>query len=397
MQELSVGIDARVIDGSIGGAQQLIIGLAKTLSLMQSDDIIYYFIVYDDHERWLKPFINSDAQIIRLPIPKRSARQHPILRYIGQTFSPLVGKRAIHIPLQNKLVSDYNLSAIHFPQQSAFTSMTPNLFHPHDLQHRHLPQFFTRRERDVRDVAYRYFCNQASQIIIPTQWGKDDLIAQFNVPEDKITVIPQPSVLDYYPPVNSDTCRTFRKSYTVPDKFLLYPARMWNHKNHLRLISAIALLKTNYQLDIPLVLCGSETSQTPIIQSTIDRLGLTEQVRWIGYVSPEALKCLYHMCHTVILPSLFEGWGFPTVEAMSIGKPLICADIPSLREVCGPATLYVNPYDVESIASAIFQLYTNDKIYREYVQRGITQSLNYSWIAVGQQVQHLYRSITDRN
>lgn len=127
----------------------------------------------------------------------------------------------------------------------------------------------------------------------------------------------------------------------------------------------------------------------------IKTLGLSSQVYEIGYVEPATIKYLYQTCFAVVFPSLSEGWGFPAIEGMSMGKPVICSNLPSLKEVCGSSAIYIDPYQPESIADAVYNLYMNHDQYEDLVDRGQKHSNDLTWTSVAKQYQQLYLQLAE--
>ena len=121
---------------------------------------------------------------------------------------------------------------MHFPIQDAFTTELPSIYQPHDLQHLHFPEFFSRWERERRERIYRTHCERAEMVVAMTSWGKRDLIEHYGLPDEKVRVVPWGSVLWEYPKPSAVRTRALRARLSLPDEFLLYPAQTWPHKNH---------------------------------------------------------------------------------------------------------------------------------------------------------------------
>lgn len=117
---------------------------------------------------------------------------------------------------------------------------SPYIYHPHDLQHRHLPEFFTKRQRAWREVVYGNHCKRATAVAVGTTWVKEDIISQMGVPAGKIFVVP-------LAPIDggqSSATSSVELKHVIPAKYLIYPAASWPHKNHARLFEAIAALRS---------------------------------------------------------------------------------------------------------------------------------------------------------
>jgi glycosyltransferase involved in cell wall biosynthesis len=145
-----------------------------------------------------------------------------------------------------------------------------------------------------------------------------------------------------------------RQALGLPDRFALFPAMTFPHKNHLRLFEALAILRDRHGLTLSLVCTGRPyESHSPLLEEAIERLGLAGQVRTLGPVPTDDLIALYGAAWALVFPSLFEGIGMPVLEALQYGLPVISSNAACLPEVAGDAALYFDPTSVEAIVAAI--------------------------------------------
>jgi glycosyltransferase involved in cell wall biosynthesis len=150
-----------------------------------------------------------------------------------------------------------------------------------------------------------------------------------------------------------------RRRYALPERYAFYPAIPWPHKNHERLLEALARYRGRSRRDLSLVLTGDTTAAPVRLGALVKRLGLTGAVHALGYVPREDLPGLYAGAVCLVHPSLFEGFGIPLVEAMHTGCPILAAEGTGLSEVAGDAALLFDPRDPEAIARA-FEAVTGD-------------------------------------
>ena len=245
------------------------------------------------------------------------------------------------------------VDVVHFPYAVHFPTTIPFVFEPLDLQHRHLPEFFTPGERRWRETIYRAGCERARLIVTGTRWTKQDIVRQYGIDPNKIAVIPIRSGLPPLPP-SEDVVARARRTYGLPERFLLYPAMAFPHKNHLRLFEALAVLRDRHGLTLPLICTGRPyESHSPVLAAALDRLALTGQVRMLGAIPPDDLVALFASARALVFPSLFEGIGMPVLEALQYNLPVICSDVTCLPEVAGNAALYFDPTRVEAIVDAL--------------------------------------------
>ena len=380
----NIVIDARLVSGMAGGVEQVIIGLAGALSALASSDETYSFLTYADADDWLRPYIGGSCQILEGPphsVPLRVRLMHyPALRALWhRLLTPLIGESTVRVPHSDGTVERAGASLIHFTLQNAFLSDQPTIYQPHDLQHVHLPELFTPRERLKRDILYRTYCEQAHMVVAMSQWGRCDLIEQYGLSAQKVHVVPWGCVLSAYPAPHAADLQRVRDKFALPDHFLFYPARTWPHKNHVGLLEALARLRDRDGLRIPVVFSGGREPFFAAIQKRISQLDLTSQVQFVGFVSPLDLVSLYRLCRGVIFPSRFEGWGLPVTEAFAMGVPVACSNVTSLPEVAGNAALLFDPADPDQIADAAKGLWTDETARRTLIERGTLRARAFTW------------------
>ena len=167
-------------------------------------------------------------------------------------------------------------------------------------------------------------------------------------------------------------------------------------KNHLTAVQALARLKAAGQPHRLLVV-GGEGWLFDEIRRQIEELGLTADVRFAGYVPEEDLPPLYSGAECVLLPSLYEGFGFPVLEAMACNAPVVCADVSSLPEVAGDAALLVPPTDDEVLAAAIGRVLDEPGLATALRQAGRTQAARFSWSRCAAETVAVYAAVEQRN
>jgi glycosyltransferase involved in cell wall biosynthesis len=245
------------------------------------------------------------------------------------------------------------VDVIHFAYPIRFRTELPFLYEPWDLQHRHYPEFFGAGERRWRDQMYREGCEQAQLIVTATRWTKRDLVEQYGIDQGKIAVIPRGPWLTPAMPTDAQVADV-RRALALPDRFALYPAMTFPHKNHLRLFEALALLRDRHGIVLPLVCTGRRYDpHWPIVQQAIARHRLEGQIFMLEAVSYDTLSALFKAAWALIFPSLFEGLGLPIVESLQYGLPVIAADATCLPEVAGDAALYFDGQRVESMVKTL--------------------------------------------
>jgi glycosyltransferase involved in cell wall biosynthesis len=285
---------------------------------------------------------------------------------------------------------------MHFTTQGGFLTDIPFIYHPHDLQHRHLPHFFTPRKRATREYQYSTLCQHASIVCVVSEWGKQDLLGSFNLPESKVHIVnfaPDPTVCSRTDP---NTVKATRLKLSLPERFILYPARTWPHKNHRRLFQALKILRDQDGLTIPLVCSGEPTEFYANLKAEAEALDISEQVSFVGFVELNELRALYELCVAVVIPTLFEAGSFPLWEAFLSQRPAACSNVTSLPAQAGDAALVFDPYKEEEIAGAVKRLWTESDLRSTLVQRGTSNVSRYSWDTTARTFRALYRRLGNR-
>jgi glycosyltransferase involved in cell wall biosynthesis len=284
---------------------------------------------------------------------------------------------------------------MHFTNQSGFRTSIPSIYQPWDLQHVHLPDFFTPGQRAGRDRNYRAWSEQASRIVVATTWVKDDLAAQFGIDPERIVVVNPPPATVAYAPLGPGAESAIAQRLGLPEAFLFYPAQTWAHKNHDRLFEALAMLKGR-GLEIGLISSGTLTDRYDGLAALAGTLGIVGQVRFLGYVSPADVQVLYQRARGMVFPSLYEGWGLPILEAFAAGLPVATSNATSLPALVGDAAIVFDPIDAAAIADAVERLWTDEPARQGLIERGRDRVAQFDWDTTARRLRAVYRDIAGR-
>lgn len=397
-ESIRVAVDARVPTRGWGGVQQVVIGLASGHSGVAAPDIELSYVCYPDGPEWLSPHVGSAARlhVVTAPPPPPSAKS-----WAAQNLHWLRG--AYHaiapvppIPRSDGYFESLAPDIIHFPHQSAFLTEVKSIYHPHDLQHLHLPQFFTKRELRIRDSRFRAFCSQAALVAVGTSWAREDFVRAYGLPQGQVGVVPLAPIVDSYPELDRAATATFRRDRDLPEEFCFYPAQTWPHKNHELLLKAVALLRDKRGLAVPLVFSGVETPHARHLRRLTLDLGLSGTVRWLGFVEPAQLRALYGLARCVVVPTLFESASFPIFEAFECGVPVACSNVTALPKQVGDAAVVFDPHSVEEIGAAIERLWTDARLREDLVKRGRARVAEFTWARTARLFVAHYRRLAGR-
>lgn len=177
------------------------------------------------------------------------------------------------------------------------------------------------------------------------------------------------------------------------EAFWLTVSTLEPRKNHMRLLEAYSKLRAQVGSTFPLVLAGANGWLMEGFGETVDKMGLRPDVILLGYVDDHALQWLYQNCYAFLYPSLFEGFGLPVIEAMTLGAPLICSDSTSLPEIVDGAGLLVNPYEVDEVFRAMLRLSLGEVSRQTLKEDALRRAKRFSWTLTAQLVLDLYEEV----
>lgn len=274
---------------------------------------------------------------------------------VSKKFGPLRGIVSTGKSEFREYLKQFDL--VYFPLQSAFrvgSLPIPSLVTIHDVQHLDLPDLFTRFEKMYRKIFYDMQADNFTHVVTDSFFSKTRIMERLSLSWDKISV-------QYI-----GTESIGRSKDTSREDFLIYPARGWKHKNHDRLFEAMRIaIEKGTNLDLVL------TGEPPEIP-----LDLRSRVKDLGRVSRHELAQLYQTAAGLIFPSLYEGFGLPPIEAMSAACPTYVSGAGSLKEVCGSASYYFDPTDVDAISDAILAMASPDP---DLIEKGIARASEFNW------------------
>lgn len=240
-------------------------------------------------------------------------------------------------------IAVYPLSAV----QPAPRGRTKTVSIIHDVQHRDMPGAFTVAQRIYRKFTYERPASRAAAVVTVSDFSRESVISHLRVDPTRVRrVYPGIDTTIFHaaasPELLTEPARTMAAGKPVAQALLFFPARALPHKNHARLLAAVAKLRERWP-DLRLILSGSDG----------EALGtLPDYVTHVGNISAVQVRDLYRVS-TVVFPSLYEGFGFPPLEALATGATVVSSRVGALAEWKTEAVVFVNPSSVESISEGI--------------------------------------------
>jgi glycosyltransferase involved in cell wall biosynthesis len=400
---LKVAIDAQIYPHS-GGISSVVIGLISALGKLTDSDDEYLILCPHEDPDWLNPYLgpNQSTHVRSAPgeqgasetLKRMLGPLRPTVRHVYRKIFPLREKADVNpdeVPISDGFYESLGCDVLHIPYQDFVMTPIPTIYNPHDLQHLHYPEFFDPAEIARRNNLFSAGCRYANTVVTGSEWVKQDLLNHYAIHASKIQVIPWAPPTQAYREPSSEILNDVKKNYSLPETFGFYPAFTWAHKNHLRLIDAIAKLRDRDGLNVNLVFVGARTSFSERIDRQISGHNLGNQIWTLGEVSTEVLRALYSLAQFVVVPSLFEAASGPMFEAWQDGVPVACSNVTSLPEQAADAALIFDPMSVDSIAAAIKKIATEAELRQQLILRGEKRLKDFSWDRTARAYRAVYR------
>ncbi|MBM3677234.1 MAG: glycosyltransferase family 4 protein [Actinobacteria bacterium] len=356
MARVRVGLSLlTLVPGISGGSETYARGLARALAARSTAETVAFVpTLAPDAGEGLASIV-VDAYRASTSTPGRLLAMGRAAVAPGPIRRPFSGLDVVHYPLTVPVPS---------------VARTPAVVTLHDLQHHDLPRLFPRGERLFRRLAYDRAGRRADAVVVPSAFVADRATALLDIAPGRLHVIPHGVDHDRFSPGGEEQ----------KEELLLYPARPWPHKNHGTLLEAFALLRRE-RPELRLVLTGAGT----------ERFAGLDGVEARGAVPLDELVALYRRAACCVVPSRYEGFGAPPLEAMACGTPVACARSGSLPEVCGDAAVLFDPERPEAIAAAVAEALAAPE---DLAGRGLARARLFTWDRSAASHEEVYASLT---
>lgn len=234
---------------------------------------------------------------------------------------------------------------------------------------------------------------KSDAIITVSEYSKKDLLKFFPINPDKIYVTPLAANKNYKL-MNKAYCNSYLlNNYNIKNKFILYIGGFSPRKNVKALIYAFSKIKKSFSKPVSLVIVGSNKDDLNILKMLCDRLRISKDVVFTGYVKEAELPFFYNACEVFAYPSLYEGFGLPPLEAMSCGAPVITSNISSIPEVVKDNGILIDPFKSSEIENALWKVLSNDTLRNDLIIKGIKNSAAFSWRKTAEKTLSVYNDV----
>jgi glycosyltransferase involved in cell wall biosynthesis len=364
---MRIGFDARLVYYQQAGIGQYILQLVQSLARLSP---------------WKDLWVFRSRKAPALPLP-RHVRQAKLWTPSHHRFesaallAELAGKR---------------LALLHSPDFiPPFGGRFRSVITIHDLNFIHFPQFLTPKSARYYGQIRRAV-ERADHIITDSNWTRDDVLNQLGVPPERVTTVYLASNPVYRPITDRQEVRRAAARYGLPADFVIFVGTLEPRKNVPTLLRAFRRLRDG-EHDVHLAIVGRKGWLYDEVFATLTELKLSGQVHFLDNVSNDNLARLYNAARCLVLPSYYEGFGLPPLEAMACGTPVIVSDRASLPEVVGDAGLLVDPDHPEALSAALTRVLDDGDLGKSLRQRGLVRAGEFSWARAARETMAVYERV----
>ena len=384
---MRIGIDIRTLmDAQYSGVSEYTLNLVKEiLKLDKKNEYKLFYNSGKDMSGCIPDFTASNAEIISARYPNK------IFNFLMQKILhwPKIDRLLGVDPASNLRSSGVNLFFMPNIGFASLSSGCKKIITVHDLSFLRYKEFFSLKQRIWhRIINAKKFLNKADIIVAVSENTKKDIVELCDVNPEQVKVI-YSGIGDQYSKIKNIDMQNFafqdlaliKKKYNLPDKYILYLGTLEPRKNVEGIIRAFNELRMkNKELaEIKLVIAGGNGWKSKNIFNVWEKSKYKDDIKFLGYVNSNDKAYLYNLASVFVYPSFYEGFGFPPLEAMACGTPVITSFTSSIPEVVGEAAIMVDPYNITGIANAMEQVLTNQELQNDLIKKGLEQARRFSW------------------
>ncbi len=264
---------------------------------------------------------------------------------------------------------------------TALSKKTPHIVMIHDLTFEFFPHFFSAKQRLWHlGSSPKKTCQTAKKIIVPSENTKRDLVDHYQLDPNKINVIYHGYSTLFDGEKNTSEKEQVQKKYDLPERFILFLGTIEPRKNILALIEGFETAARRLDPAIHLVIAGSPGWKNKPVFKRIAQSPFKERITHIGYIDTEDKPGLYQAAEIFAYPSYYEGFGFPIIEAMASGTPVITSNRSSLPEIAGSAAYFINPNKPHTIAEGLCRIVNDQELKNRLITDGYEQVKKFTWM-----------------
>lgn len=317
--------------------------------------------------------------------------EYYVFSYRGAAATRLPNGTLNHVPLRRRSVAwqravelprharRLDLDVLHVPFNFLPAGRARKIVTIHDLAFLHLPETHGPLERARLTLLTGFSARQADHVLTVSEFSKRAIVDRYGVPPARITVTPNAVERDVFRPPSDAECAAFRQRSGFSFEYLLHVGALHPRKNLPVLIEAYARLRAHGRTDHSLVLVGRPERGAAEVFRLIRARGLEAVVHHLETLDAADLAGAYGAATALVLPSLYEGFGVPALEAMSCGCPVLSSWAGALPEVCGDAAILFDPRDADALATHLERVLDDAQLRRDLARRGELNCARFSW------------------
>ena len=372
---MNILIDAHLSENNVTGIGRYINELICSLELFIEDLVINVLIKSDLHSNHL---LNQLEKVKKIPI-----------NLDGPSLSQ-------NIVIPKKLL-DIRPGIYHHPHFDLPLGVNvPSVITVHDLKYIHHPEFFDSQNL-LKSIYMKRMLGssirRSEKIIAVSEATKQDILSLYDVSEDKIVVIHHGVEECYFNNKKKPSDDEVLRNFKINQPYILFVGERRPHKNIVALIQAYAHLKLSLRQSYQLVIVGKAYSNYNDPELKAKELDLKNSVIFTGAVTDEALKILYRNASLFVLPSLYEGFGFPVLEAMASCVPVIASNVTSLPEIVGKAGMLFNAEKSNELTEIIECLLNDESKRKKYIELGFERAKEFTWKKSAEKHVEIYQEL----
>jgi glycosyltransferase involved in cell wall biosynthesis len=261
----------------------------------------------------------------------------------------------------------------------------------HDILHVRGKKYYSFPQRLYARAIIAHACKVSKAVIVDSEFTKRELMDAFPITDERLHVVHLGISPNYFKKYSKSDIESFQRKNRLVKPIILYTGSLKPHKNVDVLISAYANMK--HRSEYQLAFAGELITEQRDLWNMIKQKGLTEDVVEIGQVSNNDLALAYQAASVVVLPSLYEGFGFSILEAMASETPAIGARAGSIPEVMGDGGILFDPHSVEELSVALERVLNDTDFQRQLVQRGLQNVARFSWEKCAEETFQIYKDV----
>lgn len=367
---MKVGIDAFALGSQLDGSQTYVRNLIRSLASVDPDG---------DYTLLVSPSFDSTT-VPGCERMKRVELRQPV-RHLRL---PLASSWALHRA---------GVDVFHAQFAAPLLCGARIVVTVHDILFERYPQFFNAKQLRQLRLRVPLTVRRAAAVVTGSEFSKQDILRRYLLSPEQVIVAPYAADPMFRPIREQAILTTMRERYGTGDRYVLFVGALKPNKNLHAVLDAYLRLRRSGAVRHRLVLVGSKDTLQEDVFANGRAQGFEEGLIFTGHVPDEDLVALYSGAELFVQPSLFEGFGLPSLEAMACGTPVITSNRAAVPEVVGDAAILVDPLDVEALAVAMNSVLCDEALRARLTTKGLQRAAAFSWQETARIVAGVYRHV----